>query len=433
MSSEANSNEQAPVGAGGDGAGSLHALLAEFEKPEDLIAAARQVRDAGYSKWDTHTPFPVHGIDAAMGIRHTKLPWLVFLCGLAGAFGGLAMQWWMNATHSSDFQWVPTFLQGYDYLVSGKPLFSLPANIPVTFETTVLLSAFAAVFGMLVLNNLPNFYHALFTNRRFQRATADRFFVVIEAGDPQFEEGKTRSFLESLGGRAVERVEHARMRRAPRWMGSAALILVTVAILPPMLVAYAHVSKSSEPRIHPIQDMDNQGKYKAQHASPIFEDGRAMRPKVEGAIARGDAHLLGADADFHTGRVDGEWVAGIPDQVTISMALLERGREQFGIYCAPCHGVDGSGNGIVAKRVRDKPAISTGWVPPTSMHDQLVKDRPVGHIFNTITNGIRTMPPYGTQISASDRWAIVAYIRALERSRDARIEDVPAERRSELR
>ena len=113
--------------------------------------------------------------------------------------------------------------------------------------------------------------------------------------------------------------------------------------------------------------------------------------------------------------------------------LFRRGQRRFNIYCAPCHGLDGSGNGIVAQRARDKTEIASGWVPPLSLHEQTVRDRPVGHLFNTITNGIRTMPPYGDQISPADRWAIIAYVRALQRSQQARLEDVPPELRSELR
>ena len=113
-------------------------VLAEFEAADELVAAAEAVRDAGFTRWDTYSPFPVHGIDRAMGLRDTGLPWLVLGGGAAGALGGLLMQWWMNA-------------QDYQFMISGKPLFSLPANIPVIFELTILLSAFAAFFGMLTL------------------------------------------------------------------------------------------------------------------------------------------------------------------------------------------------------------------------------------------------------------------------------------------
>ena len=174
----------------------VYGLLTEFDNVKSLMKAAEQVRDKGFQNWDAHTPFAVHGLDKAMGIRGTRLPFLV----LAGGFTGLGlatlMQWWMNAVD-------------YKFVISGKPLFGIPANVPIMFEITVLLSAFAAFFGMWVLNDLPKWYHPLFTNKRFSRVTQDRFFIVIEAKDPQFDLAKTRDFLATLGGAVVEEVNES--------------------------------------------------------------------------------------------------------------------------------------------------------------------------------------------------------------------------------
>lgn len=172
----------------------LAGYLAEFHTPGAILHAAQQVRDAGYTRWDVHTPFPVHGMDRAMGLKRTRLPWIVFVCGATGAGGALLMQWWMNAVD-------------YPFRISGKPFFSLPANIPIMFELTVLLAAFGAFFGMLALNGLPRLYHAVFLSRRFRRVTTDRFFISIECDDPQFDPQRTRTFLESLGASAVEPLE----------------------------------------------------------------------------------------------------------------------------------------------------------------------------------------------------------------------------------
>lgn len=171
----------------------LQGLLVEFETVDDLLRAAETVRDAGYEKWDAHTPFPVHGLDRAMGLKPTRLPLIVFGGGLTGTITGILLQWWTNAVD-------------YPYIIGGKPLFSLPANIPVAFELTILLAAFGAFFGMLMFNGLPMLYHALFTSRRFARATSDRFFIFIEAADPRFDEDTTREMLESLAEGQVERI-----------------------------------------------------------------------------------------------------------------------------------------------------------------------------------------------------------------------------------
>jgi hypothetical protein len=169
----------------------LAGYLAEFTDVDSIISAAEKVREAGYTRWDVHSPFPIHGIDPVIGIRPTILPWLVFFGGLGGLIGGLAMQIWMNAI-------------SYPYFVSGKPLISLPAFIPVVFECTVLGAALTAVFGMLVLNKLPMLYNPLFKVDRFRRVTSDRFFVVIDATDPKFDERGTEQFLQSLNPIAVE-------------------------------------------------------------------------------------------------------------------------------------------------------------------------------------------------------------------------------------
>jgi len=172
----------------------LFGYLAEFESVGELMKACVQVRDAGFKRWDAHTPFPVHGLDSAMGLRTTKLPWAVFFAGATGAGLGLLMQWWMNAVD-------------YPLNISGKPLFSIPANIPITFEVTILLSAITAFIGMLAFNGLPRFYHPVFQSERFRRVTNDRFFISVEARDPKFRAEETRSFLESLGAAQVESLE----------------------------------------------------------------------------------------------------------------------------------------------------------------------------------------------------------------------------------
>jgi len=168
-------------------------LLAEFENTAGILHAASLVRDAGYRRWDVFTPFPVHGMDAAMGLRSSRVGWFAFLGGLTGFTTGMLMIWWMNA---------------YDYpiIVGGKPLFSPIFSFPVAYELTILLGSFGSLFGMLILNRLPKLYNPLFHSTRFHLATHDRFFVVIEATDPRFSETETRRLLESAGSKHIEEV-----------------------------------------------------------------------------------------------------------------------------------------------------------------------------------------------------------------------------------
>lgn len=181
-----------------------YGLLAEFSTVDALISASEKVRDAGYQRWDTHTPFPVHGIDHAMGVKPTILPWLVLGGGLTGFSLGIFLTWYTNATMFSS---IPYSLQGFQFLISGKPMWSIQAFIPVIFELTILLAAITAVFGMLALNGLPRFNHPLFNSERFYRVTDDKFFVSIDARDTKFDLTETKVLLESAGADAIEVVE----------------------------------------------------------------------------------------------------------------------------------------------------------------------------------------------------------------------------------
>ena len=178
-------------------------LLAEYETVDDVIAAAHRVREAGFTRWDVHSPFPIHGIDEVIGVKPTILPWLVLGGGITGMLGGLFLTIWTMAT---SFDWAGG-LQGYPYLISGKPYNSLPAFIPPIFELTILLAAFGAVFGMILLNSLPMLYSPLFRHARFRRVTDDRFFVVLDATDPKFDLTDAERLLQGTRPAAVERVE----------------------------------------------------------------------------------------------------------------------------------------------------------------------------------------------------------------------------------
>jgi hypothetical protein len=173
----------------------IYGLMAEFDDPKALVEAAHQAHAAGYKRMDAYTPFPVHGLSEALGVRHTRLPLLVLLGGIAGGLAGYGLQYWATVIE-------------YPYNIGGRPLHSWPAFIPITFETTVLLAAFAAVFGMLALNGLPQPYHPVFNVPRFELATRTHFFLCIEATDPKFDLEGTRRFLESLSPQEVAEVEH---------------------------------------------------------------------------------------------------------------------------------------------------------------------------------------------------------------------------------
>jgi hypothetical protein len=166
-------------------------IITRFENTADLLTAAEKTRDAGYRKFDCHSPFPIHGMDKAMGLKRSGLGWLVGLSGIIGTTSALALQWWTSTID-------------YPIVISGKPLFSFQAYVPVTFAVGVLLSAFAALFGMLILNGLPRLFHPVFYSNRFSRFSDDSFFISVESDDPKFDPEKTGKFLESIGGKDIE-------------------------------------------------------------------------------------------------------------------------------------------------------------------------------------------------------------------------------------
>lgn len=169
-------------------------LLAQYENPADVFHACEKVRDAGYSKWDACTPFPVHGLEKAMGLKASPLPWVVLLVGLCGSSFMLWFQSWTSGSV-------------YPFIVGGKPLFSLPAFVPVWYEITVLSSCLAAFFGNWIINDLPRHHHPAFNSKRFERATDDKFFIMVEASDPKFDLATTKALLAASGASHVEELE----------------------------------------------------------------------------------------------------------------------------------------------------------------------------------------------------------------------------------
>lgn len=172
----------------------LHGIMAEFDTPTELVEAARRVRDAGYVKTDAFSPFPLHEIDEALGIKRSILPYLIFAGGITGLMAGIGLEY---------------FVHVYDYpiIVGGRPHFSLPAFIPPAYELTILFASFVAVFGMLFLNGLPSPYHPVFNVPRFALATREKFFLIIQSNDEKYDYSETRAFMEGLGAQEVFDVE----------------------------------------------------------------------------------------------------------------------------------------------------------------------------------------------------------------------------------
>ncbi len=436
-------------------------LLAQFDDPDTLVQACDSARRAGYKSMDAYSPMPIHGIDPALGIKRTVLPFIVLFIGLNALFIGLGMQYYTNSA-----DWSPIF-PGYAFYISGKPLFSLPANIPVAFEIIVLSSAFATFFGMWILNKLPRFANPLHRISRFSRATNDRFFLVIDEKDSNFDRTATEAQLNEWGATAIEEVnEDQTDQKVPKVFKLIAVLGSLLLIAPPVMIFRSAGMTNRAPRLHVVPDMDWQDKRKTQTLGPTLADGsslfanhRTMQSIIPGTLARGDLELdteyyggyvKGSLPDEHASRIiDGasmrtglgtqdeedtpaadtpaepEWVKEFPkgemiddklvNGVEVSLETLERGKARFEIYCSACHGYGGNGDGLVNQRAVSLAATGqANWTAAKSLHDPEVKKNDVGRIYDTITNGRGTMGPYKSQIPAEDRWAIVMYVKALQ-------------------
>ena len=171
-----------------------YGLIATFETAPGLYHAAESVRDAGYRHWDCITPFPVHGLDKAMGLRRSIVPRISLAGGITGFITGMSMIWWTGAVD-------------YKLIVGGKPLFSPMFAFPVGYELTILFTAFATIIGMFVVNGLPMHYHPVLKYEHIRRGLDDTFFIVIEGRDPRFNLANTKALLEKAGGKAITELE----------------------------------------------------------------------------------------------------------------------------------------------------------------------------------------------------------------------------------
>jgi mono/diheme cytochrome c family protein len=436
----------------------LVGLLAQFDDPETLVHACNEAREAGYTKMDAYSPFPVHGIDPAIGIKRTILPFIVLGVALGAVCLGMGLQLYAN---SQDYIWP---FPGYKFLISGKPIFSIPANIPVTFEIIVLSSAFATFFGMWILNQLPRLSNPLHRVSRFKRVTNDKFFLLLEKADEKFSRSGSESQLNQWGAVSIDEVNQDLTDTAlPKWLATVGILGAILLMLPPVAIFSQWGQTNRQPRLHVVPDMDWQHKSKTQTmavnlsnefrgVSLMYDDFRSARRPVDGAIAFGsldiDSELnYGVKSDFaytitsggsaltrtaedEDGQDDAaaaapadednleKYVTTLPENFELTAEVLDRGQQRFEIYCAACHGYAGAGNGLVNQRAMALAATgSATWTSARSLHEADVKDdakNPVGRIYDTITNGRGNMGPYKAQIPVQDRWAIVAYVKALQ-------------------
>ncbi len=373
----------------------LYSYTGIFDTPDQIIHATEKAVESGYTKYDVNTPYPLHGMDKAMKLKPSKLGYVALVFGLSGTLATLLTIWWMSAID-------------YPIVIGGKPLFSFPAYVPIVFEVTVLSAAIMTVVSMLFFFfKLPNNSHPLHGTEYMKKVSADKYGISIQADDPKFNESSVKKFLESVHATEIipiywdeEEVNHKNKILEPKFI----MFLIVVAII---TSGVTYFSFNKLMYMVPFNWMMDQPKLSAQQQSPIFADGFGMRQPVAGTIARGSMVYQ------FKGQPD---LAGVKlvNPIPISKESLALGQVKFDIYCSPCHGYNADG----VSRLR-------GQFPnPPSLHSDKVRNWSDGRIFAVITEGQNTMPSYSSQLSFDERWAVINYLRALQRALNAKESDV---------
>jgi len=369
----------------------LFGIAALFDTPDQIIHAAKKVSSAGYKIFDVNTPYPVHGMDRAMGLKPTRLGFVTLFFGFSGASFILLFMWWAMS-------------QNYPMIVGGKPFFALPAFIPITFETAVLLGALSTVFGMIAaFFNLPFNNHPLHDTAYMKAVSSDKYGLVIECEDKLFNKENVISLFKEEKASLIEDIYFPEIISVPVFEKKFIFSLIIIAFIT-SFSTYLILNKILY--ITPFDWMMDQDKVVPQEKSVFFADNFGMRKKVDGTVARGFIPYP------FMGQLNPKEVLSNPLMST--KEVIDLGRRKFNTFCTPCHGNYADGDG----RLR-------GQFPnPPSLHTTRVRQFPDGMIYHIITNGQNAMPSYASQISRDERWAIVNYVRVLQRAKNANPQDL---------
>jgi hypothetical protein len=372
----------------------LYSVAALFNTADEIINASKETIKAGYKKFDTNTPYPVHGIEKAMNLKSSLIGIVTLIIGLSGAAFAFLFMTWVTSSN-------------YPLIIGGKPFFTWPAFIPITFEVTVLSAALSTVGVLLfVLFRFPNNSHPLLDTNYMKNVSSDKFGLTILASDDLFEEQKVKDFLAKIGGEEIETIydiiEDNNFANAfqPKF-------IVFLIIMSGITAGATYFTLNKLLYMVPFTWMSEQPKVLPQTSSTFFNDGYSMRMPVEGTVARGFTPYE------YKGMPD-SLIKSLSNPLPMSIEIIDKGRQRFNTYCSPCHGFFGQGD----SRLKGQ------FPSPPSLHSEKVKKWADGNIYNVITNGQNVMPSYEKSILRNDRWAIVNYIRVLQRSLNASDSDL---------
>lgn len=369
----------------------LYGLAALYNTPDEITRAAADVAGKGYEKFDVYTPYPLHGMDDAMGMKSSKVGYVSFALGLTGMCLALLMIWWMSAID-------------YPNIIGGKPFFSLPPAIPITFEGTILFTGIATVLGMLILfNQLPKINSPLNDTDFMKNVSSDKYGLFIKADDDKFIASEVRSLFLAEGAYDVQEIyyrESNLVTKTPIFDKKFLSMIAGTAILT-AVVTYTILNFVLYSTV-PFDWMWEQPRIDSQSPSNFFQNKSGMREPVKGTVAKGFIPYEFA------GQPDSS-VKLTANPLPLSKFVIDRGQDRYNIYCSPCHGYTGDGDG----RMR-------GLFPkPPTLHSVKAIEWQDGNLYHVITNGQNTMPSYAEQVPSDDRWAIIHYIRSMQRAKNA--------------
>ena len=370
-----------------------YAVLGLFETPDALMHAIPKLRAAKLGTVEAYTPYPIHGIDDALGLRRSPLGGMVLVMGVLGALTAFGFQYWIRAID-------------YPIITGGKSAASWEAFIPIMFEVTVLFATFTAGLGMLLLlNRLPFFGHPVLSAKAMKGITRDRYALALEAESEAFDSAAAAQALEAAGAVDIEVLPAP--DRSPfltsdynlRTLGG-----IFVACLVAGLGIYSLIKWF--PLLAPMKYMQDQPRLNAQKASNFFKDGHGMQPPVPGTVARG--YLPTA-----TGTQDAS--ATLVNPLPRTKEVFAQGRKVYTNRCEVCHGALANGAGSLTAAYGAKPA---------NLQAQQFRDYPDGKIYWAIVNGKNAMPSHAADLTDVQRWSVVHYVRALQRAQNATDEDL---------
>lgn len=371
----------------------VFSVLGIFDSAQSLMKAIPEVKSVAAAKLEAYTPYPVHGLEEALGLRKSPIAGMVLVMAVVGAIAALGLQFWTSG-------------MDYPQMTAGKPYFSWEAFVPIMFELTVLFAAFTAGLGMLLLlNRLPFFRHPMLRAKSMPDISRDKFALAVEADSGTVDVEKISALLRNSGAVSVEVVEAppAHGPASPRFFFG---VLFAIAISCCVAGYATYWAMKLFPKAIPMAHMLDQPRLGPQERNAFFADGSGMRMPVEGTVSRlSIPYTVDEQED----------AAALGNPLPRTGTVLIRGRQLFNDYCSVCHGVLGDGRTTLTAAYEAK---------PTNLLSKNIVELTDGSIYHVLMEGKNSMPSYSADLSQDERWAVLHYVRVLQRALDAKDEDV---------